>query len=179
PGAAGRFRRQAGASEDAGRMDAQLPTGRAIRRNRAAGARVAGVSAEGRVPHGRESAYQWRAAVEGPATAGFSQVRREVKSPGAKDGEATKVLGDMLRDVLELNADARNFRIFGPDETASNRLQAVFEATDREWMEKIIPNDDHLTHTNGRVLEVLSEHMCQGWLEAYLLTGRHGFFSCY
>jgi len=109
----------------------------------------------------------------------FRKYAVEVKSPGAKDGEATKVLGDMLRDVLELNADARNFRIFGPDETASNRLQAVFEATDREWMEKIIPNDDHLTHTNGRVLEVLSEHMCQGWLEAYLLTGRHGFFSCY
>jgi len=109
----------------------------------------------------------------------FRKYAVEVKSPGAKDGEATKVLGDMLRDVLKLNADARNFRIFGPDETASNRLQAVFEATDREWMEKIIPNDDHLTHTNGRVLEVLSEHMCQGWLEAYLLTGRHGFFSCY
>ncbi|HXS98100.1 MAG TPA: phosphoketolase family protein [Candidatus Limnocylindrales bacterium] len=109
----------------------------------------------------------------------FRKYAVEVKSPGAKDGEATKVLGDMLRDVLKLNADARNFRIFGPDETASNRLQAVFEATDREWMEKIIPNDDHLTHTNGRVLEMLSEHMCQGWLEAYLLTGRHGFFSCY
>ena len=80
----------------------------------------------------------------------------------------------MLKDVVRLNSDARNFRIMGPDETASNRLDAVFEATDRVWMEYIEPYDVHLAH-DGRVMEVLSEHLCQGWLEGYLLTGRHGF----
>ncbi|MFX6174708.1 hypothetical protein ABTF48_19305, partial [Acinetobacter baumannii] len=80
--------------------------------------------------------------------------------------------------VVKLNAVARNFRIMGPDETASNRLDAVFEVTDRVWMEGIEPYDVHLAR-DGRVMEVLSEHLCQGWLEGYLLTGRHGFFSCY
>jgi xylulose-5-phosphate/fructose-6-phosphate phosphoketolase len=83
-----------------------------------------------------------------------------------------------LRDVIALNADARNFRLMGPDETSSNRLDAVFDATERVWMEGIEPYDVHLAH-DGRVMEVLSEHLCQGWLEGYLLTGRHGFFSCY
>jgi len=92
--------------------------------------------------------------------------------------EATKVLGKFLRDVMKLNADEQNFRIMGPDETSSNRLDAVFEATDRAWMEKTIPEDVHLS-PDGRVMEILSEHTCQGWLEGYLLTGRHGFFSCY
>jgi xylulose-5-phosphate/fructose-6-phosphate phosphoketolase len=98
--------------------------------------------------------------------------------PGGVVGEATRELGKFLREVVKLNADARNFRIMGPDETASNRLDAVFEATDRVWMEGIRPYDIHLAH-EGRVMEVLSEHLCQGWLEGYLLTGRHGFFSCY
>ncbi len=93
-------------------------------------------------------------------------------------GEATKVLGRFLRDVMKLNADEQNFRLMGPDETSSNRLDAVFEATDRAWMEKTIPEDVHLS-PDGRVMEILSEHTCQGWLEGYLLTGRHGFFSCY
>ena len=88
------------------------------------------------------------------------------------------MLGEFLRDVIRLNAEARNFRIMGPDETASNRLDAVFEATDRVWMEAIEPYDVHLAQ-DGRVMEVLSEHLCQGWLEGYLLTGRHGLFSCY
>ena len=86
--------------------------------------------------------------------------------------------GHYLRDVIRLNADARNFRLMGPDETASNRLDAVFEVTDRVWMERIEPYDVHLAQ-DGRVMEVLSEHLCQGWLEGYLLTGRHGLFSCY
>jgi xylulose-5-phosphate/fructose-6-phosphate phosphoketolase len=102
----------------------------------------------------------------------------EVPRPGAATGEATRVLGAYLRRVLELNREARNFRIMGPDETASNRLDAVFEATDRVWMEEIEPYDVHLAR-EGRVVEVLSEHLCQGWLEGYLLTGRHGLFSCY
>ena len=101
-----------------------------------------------------------------------------VARPGGVDAEATRVMGQLLRDVIKLNADARNFRLMGPDETASNRLGAVFESTNRVSAEDIIPDDDHLAH-DGRVMEVLSEHMCQGWLEGYLLTGRHGFFSCY
>jgi xylulose-5-phosphate/fructose-6-phosphate phosphoketolase len=101
-----------------------------------------------------------------------------VPQPGAAVGEATRTLGHYLRDVVRLNAEARNFRIMGPDETASNRLDAVFEATDRVWIENIEPYDVSLAH-EGRVMEVLSEHLCQGWLEGYLLTGRHGFFSCY
>ena len=92
--------------------------------------------------------------------------------------QSTEMLGRYLRDVLTLNAQNRNFRIFGPDETESNRLGSVFEVTDRVWMEEIEPYDVHLSR-DGRVMEVLSEHLCQGWLEGYLLTGRHGFFSCY
>ncbi|MBR0827415.1 phosphoketolase family protein [Bradyrhizobium manausense] len=101
-----------------------------------------------------------------------------VREPGAATAEATRELGKFLRDVVKLNAEARNFRIMGPDETASNRLDAVFEATERVWMEATRPYDVHLAQ-DGRVMEVLSEHLCQGWLEGYLLTGRHGFFSCY
>ena len=101
-----------------------------------------------------------------------------VPSPGGAVAEATRVMGAFLSAVAALNADARNFRVFGPDETASNRLDAVFEVTDRAWMERVEPYDEHLSH-DGRVMEVLSEHLCQGWLEGYLLTGRHGLFSCY
>lgn len=101
-----------------------------------------------------------------------------VKRPGVVVAEATKVLGEFLRDVLRANADNRNFRIFGPDETASNRLGAVFQVTDKTWVADRFPPDEHLS-ADGRVMEILSEHTCQGWLEGYLLTGRHGFFSCY
>src|SRR6201992_177860 len=102
----------------------------------------------------------------------------DVPQPGAVDGEATRVMGKFLRDVVKLNGGARNFRIMGPDETVSNRLDAVFESTERVWMETIEPYDVHLAQ-DGRVMEVLSEHLCQGWLEGYLLTGRHGLFNCY
>ena len=101
-----------------------------------------------------------------------------VVKPGVETAESTRVLGAFLRDVMKLNTDARNFRVFGPDETASNRLEALYQATDKEWMEPLLPTDENLS-PDGRVMEVLSEHMCQGWLEGYLLTGRHGFFSCY
>ncbi len=100
----------------------------------------------------------------------------DVPSPGATVSEAARVLGTYVRDVMARNTE--NFRMFGPDETASNRLGAVFEVTDRTWEAAIIPGDDHLA-TDGRVMEVLSEHQCQGWLEGYLLTGRHGMFNCY
>ena len=99
-----------------------------------------------------------------------------VDKPGNTTSEATRVLGAYLRDVIRDNPD--NFRVMGPDETASNRLQTVFEATDRTWNAELLPNDDHLA-PEGRVMEVLSEHMCEGWLEGYLLTGRHGLFNCY
>jgi xylulose-5-phosphate/fructose-6-phosphate phosphoketolase len=100
----------------------------------------------------------------------------DVPAPGATSSEAARVLGTFVRDVMDRNRD--NFRMFGPDETASNRLGAVFEVTDRAWMAETIPGDDHLAE-DGRVMEVLSEHQCQGWLEGYLLTGRHGMFNCY
>lgn len=102
----------------------------------------------------------------------------EVPAPGDVDGEATRALGAYLAEVMRLNADARNFRVMGPDETASNRLGALFDVTDRVWMERIEPYDESLAQS-GRVMEVLSEHLCQGWLEGYLLTGRHGLFNCY
>jgi xylulose-5-phosphate/fructose-6-phosphate phosphoketolase len=102
----------------------------------------------------------------------------KISKSGTELAEATRVLGTLLRDVMKLNEDTRNFRVFGPDETASNRLDAVYEETDKILMEPLVATDEHLSKT-GRVLEVLSEHMCQGWLEGYLLTGRHGFFSCY
>ena len=101
-----------------------------------------------------------------------------VPRPGTVEAEATRVMGRFLRDVMKLNANEHNFRLMGPDETSSNRLDAVFEVTDRVWIEKLLPTDEHES-PKGRVMEVLSEHMCQGWLEGYLLTGRHGFFSCY
>jgi xylulose-5-phosphate/fructose-6-phosphate phosphoketolase len=100
----------------------------------------------------------------------------EVPAPAATSSEATRLLGGWLRDVVRANPD--RFRIMGPDETASNRLQAVFEATDRTWEARRLDGDDHLA-PDGRVMEVLSEHLCQGWLEGYLLTGRHGLFNCY
>jgi xylulose-5-phosphate/fructose-6-phosphate phosphoketolase len=108
----------------------------------------------------------------------FRDYAVRVNKPGAEFVEATRVLGTFLRDVMKLNADPKNFRVFGPDETASNRLDALYEATNKVFMEPILPTDEHLS-ADGRVMEVLSEHMCQGWLEGYLLTGRHGFFSCY
>jgi len=102
----------------------------------------------------------------------------EVSEPGAIEAEATRVLGGFLRDVMEQNLETRNFRVFGPDETASNRLAALFDVTDKAFTGPFEPVDEHLS-PDGRVLEVLSEHHCEGWLEGYLLTGRHGFFSCY
>ncbi|BCT67439.1 phosphoketolase family protein [Nitrosospira sp. NRS527] len=101
-----------------------------------------------------------------------------VPTPGSVVGEATREMGKFLRDVMKLNLDSRNFRVMGPDETSSNRLGALFEVTARTWVARILPEDEHLS-PDGRVMEILSEHTCQGWLEGYLLTGRHGLFSCY
>ena len=101
-----------------------------------------------------------------------------VPKPGGATAEATRVMGQFLRDVMRDNLASRNFRVFGPDETDSNRLMALFEVTERSWDAETIPDDVHLA-PGGRVMEILSEHTCQGWLEGYLLTGRHGLFSCY
>ncbi|HEX9880742.1 MAG TPA: phosphoketolase family protein, partial [Candidatus Binatia bacterium] len=101
-----------------------------------------------------------------------------VPQPATVTAEGTRVLGGFLRDIMKQNAEYKNFRVFSPDETASNRLGALFEVTDRSWVAQTVPGDDHLS-PGGRVMEILSEHTCQGWLEGYLLTGRHGFFSTY
>ena len=108
----------------------------------------------------------------------FSSYAVDVPKPGSVRAEATRVLGTFLRDVMKLNLDAQNFRLFGPDETASNRLEAVYQVSGKAWMAEVDPVDIDLS-ADGRVMEVLSEHLCQGWLEGYLLTGRHGLFSCY
>ncbi|MEG3861376.1 phosphoketolase family protein [Microcoleus sp. herbarium12] len=109
----------------------------------------------------------------------FADYAVDVQKPGTVMGEATRVTGRFLRDVMKLNQENANFRIVGPDETASNRLDPVFDVTGRAWTGSILPEDDEHLSPDGRVMEVLSEHLCQGWLEGYLLTGRHGFFSCY
>ncbi|HUM12647.1 MAG TPA: phosphoketolase family protein [Myxococcaceae bacterium] len=108
----------------------------------------------------------------------FQEYAVEVPGPGATDAEATRVMGKFLRDVMKLNLGSKNFRLFSPDENNSNRWQDVLEVTSRAWNAELLPDDDHLA-PDGRVMEMLSEHQCQGWLEGYLLTGRHGFFSCY
>src|SRR5581483_1323592 len=101
-----------------------------------------------------------------------------VGAPGRTVAEATRTMGLFLRDVMKMNLRTSNFRVFGPDETASNRLGNLFDVTDRTWLAERLDYDDHLS-PDGRVMEILSEHTCQGWLEGYLLTGRHGLFSCY
>jgi xylulose-5-phosphate/fructose-6-phosphate phosphoketolase len=108
----------------------------------------------------------------------FRSYAVNVPSPGSVQAADTHVLGEFLRDVTKLNREQRNFRIFGPDETLSNRLNAVFEVTNRQWEARTKDNDEFLA-TEGRVMEMLSEHQCEGWLEGYLLTGRHGLFNCY
>ena len=108
----------------------------------------------------------------------FRDFAVQVEQPGEVLAEATRVLGKFLRDVMKLNLERKNFRVFGPDETASNRLEALFDVTGKAWMAQVEDVDVNL-RADGRVMEVLSEHLCEGWLEGYLLTGRHGLFSCY
>ncbi len=108
----------------------------------------------------------------------FQDYAVAVPKPGTIKAESTRVMGQFLRDVMKLNLESQNFRVMSPDENNSNRWNAILEVTDRVSTAEILPSDDHIS-TDGRVMEVLSEHMCQGWLEGYLLTGRHGFFSCY
>lgn len=108
----------------------------------------------------------------------FTKTQIFVKGRGDTKAESTKIMGTFLKNVMQMNADLKNFLVFGPDETASNRLGSLFEITERKSTGEIFKTDDHIS-PNGRVLEILSEHLCEGWLEGYLLTGRHGLFSCY
>ncbi|HSB34305.1 MAG TPA: phosphoketolase family protein [Nitrospirota bacterium] len=108
----------------------------------------------------------------------FRDYAVEVPDPGQVNAEATRTMGAFLRDVVKLNRESRNFRLMGPDETESNRLDALYAVTAKAWMAETLPEDENLS-PDGRVMEILSEHTCQGWLEGYLLTGRHGFFTCY
>src|SRR6185312_9570585 len=108
----------------------------------------------------------------------FSDYAVDVPQPGSVTAEATRIMGQQLRDVMKLNAERHNFIVFGPDETVSNRLTALLEATPKRFDARIEKVDENLA-PDGRVMEVLSEHLCEGWLEGYLLTGRHGIFNCY
>ncbi|MGH9906375.1 MAG: phosphoketolase, partial [Pyrinomonadaceae bacterium] len=108
----------------------------------------------------------------------FRKFAFEVTKPGIKSAESTKIMGQFLAAVTKLNSEPKNFRVMGPDETASNRLSPLFDVTTKVFADAIVPTGEHISH-DGRVMEVLSEHMCQGWREGYLLTGRHGLFSCY
>ena len=109
----------------------------------------------------------------------FRDYKVDVKTPGETLAQDMKVLGNYVRDVIKYNEDKRNFRVFGPDEALSNRLNPIFEVTNRQWNGKTYSYDEFLA-PDGRVMDsMLSEHLCEGWLEGYLLTGRHGFFHCY
>ena len=108
----------------------------------------------------------------------FRDYAVKVTKPGLLEVESTRLMGKFLRDTMKLNVESRNFRLFSPDENNSNRWQDVLGVTNRAWMADRYPYDDHLA-PDGRVMEMLSEHQSQGWLEGYLLTGWHGFFSCY
>ena len=179
PGAAVGHARESRAPRGARALDAELPAGGAVRRRRP--------PCRGD-PRARPAASRSAWASSPHANGGellrdldlpdFRDFAVEVPQPGATTSEATRVLGRYLREVMRRNADARNFRLVGPDETASNRLGAVLEVTSRAWMGERSPLDEGLA-PDGRVMEILSEHVCQGWLEGYLLTGRHGLFSCY
>ena len=139
-----------------------------------------GTGPPGRAAHGRESPRQRRPAAPGPAAAGLPTVRRRRRKAGRHMLRRRRApWASFLRDVMVNTADTRNFRVLSPDENNSNRLGAVLEATGRAWDAGTEPDDDELLARDGRVMEILSEHTCQGWLEGYLLTGRHGFFSCY
>ena len=141
--------------------------------------RTAGAGPQGRAPHGRQPPRQRRPAAAGAAPAGLPRLRLDVPPPAQCEAQDMIELGGFVRDVIKLNQDSRNFRVFGPDETMSNRLSHVFEATDRDWNAETLDSDEFLAQ-DGRVMDsMLSEHMCEGWLEGYLLTGRHGFFNSY
>jgi xylulose-5-phosphate/fructose-6-phosphate phosphoketolase len=141
-------------------------------------AELAGIAPKGRRRMGMNAHANGGLLLEALKMPNFRDFAVKIEGRGQKDIESTRVLGQLLHGVMEANKVQRNFRVFGPDETASNRLGDVITGTGKEWMEETLPVDENLSQT-GRVVEMLSEHMCQGWLEGYLLTGRHGLFNCY
>ena len=159
-------------------VDEELQAGGAVRQNRPAEARARRSAAEGRAPHERQSPRQRRPAAQGPASARLPRLCRQGHEARRHQCRVHPPHGKVPGDTMKLNMESRNFRLFSPDENNSNRWQDVLEVTNRAWMADRYPYDDHLA-PDGRVMEMLSEHQCQGWLEGYLLTGRHGFFSCY
>ena len=160
-------------------LDAQLQARGAVRRGRAAAARPGRAGARGQRRMGANPHANGGMLLRDLRMPDFRDHAVDVPSPGAVEAQDTLVLGEFLRDVTTLNDDQRNFRIFGPDETLSNMLGAVFEVTSRQWEARTVANDEFLA-PDGRVLDsMLSEHQCEGWLEGYLLTGRHGLFNCY
>ena len=171
-------RREAAALAPAGTVDAQLSPRGVVHERRQAAARAARARSSRQASHGRQPARQRRHFPAQSAVARFPRVRGRVKRPGATSAEATRVQGAYIRDVMKLNLETRNFRVFSPDELTSNRWNDVLDVTARMSAAQIRPDDSHVAN-DGRVMEMLSEHQCQGWLEGYLLTGRHGFFSCY
>ena len=169
-------REKPGAPGDPRGLVAQLPAGRAVRRGRRARADLADLPPRGDRRMSANPHANGGLLLRDLALPDFRDYAVAVERPATTSSEATKVLGAFLRDIIRQNPET--FRLFGPDETASNRLSPVFEATNRAWDAETLPTDDHLA-PDGRVMEVLSEHQCQGWLEGYLLTGRHGLFNCY
>ena len=176
PGAARRDAHERRAPRAARSVAQELPPRGAVRRARSAPPRATCARPRGRPPDEREPARERRAAPARPRPARLPRLRRRCRPSRAGSSEAMRVLGAFVAEVVRANPET--FRVFGPDETASNRLGDVFSATDRQWEAAILPTDEHLA-PEGRVVEILSEHLCQGWLEGYLLTGRHGVFNCY
>ena len=132
----------------------------------------------GRTPPGDESARQWRPIADSAKTTGLFRLRGRSAGPHRGAGGKHQHLAEYLRDLFRMNAEQQNFRFFCPDETTSNRMEHIFEATNRAWIWPMVKTDEFLAH-DGRVMEILSEHTCEGWLEGYLLTGRHGIFASY
>ena len=166
-----------GTREDSGRVAEELPAGGTVRRAGPLQPELAELAPKGERRMGANPHANGGLLLRDLRLPDFRDYAVKVPKPGAVDAEATRVQGEFIRDVMKLNP-AKNFRVFSPDETTSNRWGAVFEVTNRCSTAEIIPGDDHVA-PDGRVMEMLSEHQCEGWLEGYLLTGRHGFFSCY
>ena len=151
-------------------LDEELQGRRVVRQDGPPHPRIGRTAAPGREAHERQPARQRRPAAQGSELPDFRDYAVDVPSPGAKDAESTRIMGKFLRDVMKANLDSKNFRLVSPDENNSNRWQDVLEVTNRAWVAETLPYDDHL-NPDGRVMEILSEHQCQGWLEGYLLTG--------
>ena len=177
PGADGRHG-EARARHHPRRLDEELPPRRAVRRGGRLEPEIAALAPAGTRRMSANPHTNGGVLLRELRLPDFRDYAVEVPSPGAATAEATRVMGTYLRDVMKRNLEAKNFRLFSPDENNSNRWQDVMEVTNRAWVAETVDYDDHLA-PDGRVMEMLSEHQCQGWLEGYLLTGRHGFFSCY